>query len=72
MIANISCDFTEADESLATCRFAQRVACIQQDARVNEELDAAAVIANLRRRMDEMEARPHPPPTPGPDPYSGR
>jgi hypothetical protein len=41
MIANVSCDATELDESIATCRFAQRVACIKQNAKVNEELDPA-------------------------------
>ena len=55
MIANVSCDFTELDDAVATCRFAQRVACIKQTATVNEELDSAAVIADLKTRLETMK-----------------
>ena len=38
-------------ESLATCRFAQRVAQIKNEAVLNEELDPSLQIARLKREV---------------------
>ena len=35
MVATISAERTETEETLSTCRFAQRVALIQNDAFIN-------------------------------------
>lgn len=38
----------QTEESISTCRFAQRVSTIKNDARVNEDLDPAVMIRRLR------------------------
>ncbi|MEQ2211704.1 Kinesin- protein 6, partial [Xenoophorus captivus] len=43
MIATIAVDKRNLDESISTCRFAQRVALIKNEAVLNEELDPALV-----------------------------
>jgi hypothetical protein len=41
------------DESISTCRFAQRVAMVTNELRVNEEVDPAAVIRRLKQQVRE-------------------
>lgn len=43
MIATCSVEKGNIDESISTCRFAQRVALIKNDATLNEELDPKLV-----------------------------
>ncbi|XP_070698913.1 kinesin-like protein KIF6 [Pempheris klunzingeri] len=51
MIATIAVDKRNLDESISTCRFAQRVALIKNEAILNEELDPALLIARLKREI---------------------
>lgn len=44
MIANASADESELEESIATCRFAARVALIKNSISKNEAVDPALVI----------------------------
>ena len=46
MIATCSVEKGSIDESISTCRFAQRVALIKNDAMLNEELDPKLVRNN--------------------------
>ena len=48
MIATINPEASHTDESLSTCRFAQRVALIKNKAVVNEDVDPSVVIGKLR------------------------
>ena len=41
-------------ESISTCRFAQRVAMIKNDVMLNEELDPKLMIAKLQRTVQEL------------------
>ena len=41
-------------ESISTCRFAQRVAMIKNDVMLNEELDPKLMIAKLQRTGQEL------------------
>ncbi|KAG5461110.1 MAG: hypothetical protein BJ554DRAFT_6747, partial [Olpidium bornovanus] len=43
-------------ESISTCRFAQRVALISNNATLNEELDPRLVIARLKRQIAQLKA----------------
>ena len=51
MIATVSMEKKNISESLATCRFAQRVAMIKNEAVLNEELDPQLQIARLKREL---------------------
>ena len=51
MIATISLEKRNLQESLATCRFAQRVAQIKNSPVLNEELDPTLQIARLKREV---------------------
>jgi kinesin family protein 6/9 len=51
MIATISPDAVHTDESLSTCRFAQRVSLIKNKATVNEDLDPSMVIKRLKAEL---------------------
>uniref|UniRef100_A0A8C4RJ98 Kinesin-like protein n=1 Tax=Erpetoichthys calabaricus TaxID=27687 RepID=A0A8C4RJ98_ERPCA len=55
MIATVSADKKNIDESISTCRFAQRVALIKNEAVLNEELDPALMIARLKREVQELK-----------------
>ncbi|XP_056151323.1 kinesin-like protein KIF6 [Lampris incognitus] len=55
MIATISVDKRNLEESISTCRFAQRVALIKNEAVMNEELDPALLIAGLRREIQSLK-----------------
>jgi kinesin family member 6/9 len=43
-------------ESISTCRFAQRVALISNIAQINEEVDPKLVIARLKREIVRLKA----------------
>lgn len=51
MVATINPESTETDESLSTCKFAQRVARIENNAMVNEEQDPALLIRRLKTEV---------------------
>ncbi|XP_070776779.1 kinesin-like protein KIF6 [Enoplosus armatus] len=55
MIATMAADKRNIDESISTCRFAQRVALIKNEAILNEELDPALLIARLKREIQSLK-----------------
>ncbi|KAL7533312.1 hypothetical protein ACHAXR_005166, partial [Thalassiosira sp. AJA248-18] len=59
MIAAISPEPNQTDESISTCHFAQRVALVKNSASVNEEVEPGLVIqrlrAEVRRLREEVE-----------------
>ncbi|KAI3367971.1 hypothetical protein L3Q82_026797 [Scortum barcoo] len=55
MIATMAVDKRNLDESISTCRFAQRVALIKNEALLNEELDPALLIARLKREIQSLK-----------------
>ncbi|XP_034381017.1 kinesin-like protein KIF6 [Cyclopterus lumpus] len=55
MIATVAVDKRNLDESISTCRFAQRVALIKNEAIQNEELDPALLIARLKREIQSLK-----------------
>ncbi|XP_030854411.1 kinesin-like protein KIF6 [Strongylocentrotus purpuratus] len=55
MIATCSVEKKNIDESISTCRFAQRVALIKNDAVLNEELDPKLMIAKLKMEISELK-----------------
>ena len=42
-------------ESISTCRFAQRVALIKNEALINEELDPKLIINRLKKEVEELK-----------------
>ena len=46
---------TRFQESISTCRFAQRVAMIKNDAVLNEELDPKLMIEKLKREIAQLK-----------------
>ncbi|XP_025103879.1 kinesin-like protein KIF6 isoform X2 [Pomacea canaliculata] len=54
MIATCSMEKKNMDESISTCRFAQRVAMIRNDVMVNEELDPKLLIMKLRQENKDL------------------
>ncbi|KAJ8289574.1 hypothetical protein GJAV_G00002830 [Gymnothorax javanicus] len=55
MIATVSVDKRNIDESISTCRFAQRVALIKNEALLNEELDPQLVIIRLKKEIQTLK-----------------
>ncbi|XP_065681855.1 kinesin-like protein KIF6 isoform X2 [Hydra vulgaris] len=55
MIATISIDKNNIDESISTCRFAQRVALIKNNAFLNEELDPKLLIMKLKQEILDLK-----------------
>ncbi|KAM9467074.1 kinesin-like protein KIF6 [Clarias gariepinus] len=51
MIATLSVEKRNVDESISTCRFAQRVAMIKNEALLNEELDPSLLIIRLKKEI---------------------
>eukprot|EP00520_Triparma_pacifica_P006766 CAMPEP_0118637634 /NCGR_PEP_ID=MMETSP0785-20121206/3254_1 /TAXON_ID=91992 /ORGANISM="Bolidomonas pacifica, Strain CCMP 1866" /LENGTH=447 /DNA_ID=CAMNT_0006528827 /DNA_START=3 /DNA_END=1343 /DNA_ORIENTATION=+ len=51
MVATISPDERNTDESISTCNFAQRVALIKNEAVVNEDLDPELLIRRLKGEL---------------------
>ncbi|XP_066559500.1 kinesin-like protein KIF6 isoform X2 [Amia ocellicauda] len=54
MIATVSVERRNLDESISTCRFAQRVALIKNEALLNEELDTGLLIVKLKREIQAL------------------
>lgn len=54
MIATINPEAAHTDESLSTCRFAQRVSLIKNKASVNEDMDPSMVIRRLKSEILEL------------------
>jgi kinesin family member 6/9 len=42
-------------ESISTCKFAQRVALVKNEALINEELDPKLIIDKLKRELEELK-----------------
>ncbi|XP_030303717.1 kinesin-like protein KIF6 [Calypte anna] len=55
MIATLSMDKRNIDESISTCRFAQRVALIKNEAVLNEEIDPTLMIVQLKKEIQELK-----------------
>ncbi|NXN22689.1 KIF6 protein, partial [Nycticryphes semicollaris] len=55
MIATLSIDKRNIDESISTCRFAQRVALIKNEAVLNEEMDPRLMIVQLQKEIQELK-----------------
>uniref|UniRef100_A0A8B9G3D5 Kinesin-like protein n=1 Tax=Amazona collaria TaxID=241587 RepID=A0A8B9G3D5_9PSIT len=55
MIAMLSIDKRNIDESISTCRFAQRVALIKNEAVLNEEVDPRLIIVQLKKEIQELK-----------------
>ncbi|XP_026085153.1 kinesin-like protein KIF6 isoform X1 [Carassius auratus] len=55
MIAAVSVEKRNTGESISTCRFAQRVALIKNDALLNEELDPALLIVRLKKEIQSLK-----------------
>ncbi|CAN0399691.1 unnamed protein product [Lampetra fluviatilis] len=54
MIATLAVDKRNIDESISTCRFAQRVALIKNEAILNEEVDPRLVIVRLKKEIQQL------------------
>jgi len=54
MIANVWGDDSQLDETLSTCRFAQRMARIQNEVSVNVVKDDAKLVVHLEREVREL------------------
>ena len=55
MIATVNTSEQQLDESISTCRFAQRVAMISNVVMVNEELDPKLVISRLKQEIRDLK-----------------
>ncbi|XP_067841264.1 kinesin-like protein KIF6 isoform X3 [Heptranchias perlo] len=55
MIATISVDKRNLEESISTCRFAQRVALIKNEAILNEEIDPRLMIIRLKKEIQQLK-----------------
>eukprot|EP00041_Stephanoeca_diplocostata_P016172 m.315831 g.315831 ORF g.315831 m.315831 type:complete len:798 (+) comp20281_c0_seq2:165-2558(+) len=56
MIATVNVQRGNIDESISTCRFAQRVAMIQNTATLNEEVDPSVLISRLKAEVERLKA----------------
>lgn len=54
MIATATTAGDQLDESISTCRFAQRVAMVANNAQVNEELDPSLIIRRLKQEVKDL------------------
>eukprot|EP00873_Tetraselmis_striata_P011712 jgi/Tetstr1/431976/TSEL_021453.t1 len=55
MIATVCTRSDQIDESISTCRFAQRVAMVSNKVMVNEELDPSLVIKRLKAEIKDLK-----------------
>ncbi|XP_072266412.1 kinesin-like protein KIF6 [Pyxicephalus adspersus] len=55
MIATLSMEKRNIDESISTCRFAQRVALIKNEALLNEEIDPQLMIVRLKKEIQALK-----------------
>ncbi|KAG2496239.1 hypothetical protein HYH03_005837 [Edaphochlamys debaryana] len=54
MIATVTSAGDQMDESISTCRFAQRVAMVRNTVMLNEELDPSLIIRRLKQEVREL------------------
>ncbi len=54
MVATINAEAVHTDESVSTCRFAQRVALIQNEAKLNEAVDPTLVVKRLKSEIKQL------------------
>jgi len=55
MVATVSAERKHFEETVSTCRFAQRVSLIRNTAEVNETMDADVVIARLKKELNDIK-----------------
>ncbi|KAL1525694.1 hypothetical protein AB1Y20_020543 [Prymnesium parvum] len=55
MVATMSSEAVQLDETISTCRFAQRVALIANKLEINEEVDPKLLIARLKAEVRELK-----------------
>ncbi|NXD27149.1 KIF6 protein, partial [Spelaeornis formosus] len=55
MIATLAVDKRNIGESISTCRFAQRVALIKNEAVLNEEIDPRLMIIQLKKEIQDLK-----------------
>lgn len=55
MVATMSSEANFLDESISTCRFAQRVGLVANEVRVNEEVDPQVMIRKLKKENAELK-----------------
>ena len=55
MVATVSPELHHLDETVSTCRFAQRVSKIKNQPKVNEEVENQLVIEQLRTELDKIK-----------------
>ncbi|XP_078398840.1 kinesin-like protein KIF6 [Cetorhinus maximus] len=55
MVATLSVDKRNLEESISTCRFAQRVALIKNEAILNEEIDPRLMILRLKKEIQQLK-----------------
>jgi len=56
MIATISAEKDDIEESISTCKFAMRVALIKNSLLKNEAVDPLLIIEKLKRENEELKA----------------
>ena len=56
MVATVSAEADQTEESISTMKFAQRVALIKNSAIVNEEMDPTLMIARLKGEVAALKA----------------
>lgn len=59
MVANMSSDEQQLDETISTCRFSQRVALIANKLEINEEVDPKLLIARLKAEVRATPSHTH-------------
>ena len=55
MVATIASEQQQIDESISTCRFAERVAMVRNVVAVNEEVDPTLVIRRLKAEIRDLK-----------------
>ncbi|PNW88606.1 hypothetical protein CHLRE_01g036800v5 [Chlamydomonas reinhardtii] len=55
MVATINSAQDQLDESISTCRFAQRVAMVRNTVLLNEELDPSLIIRRLKQELRDLK-----------------
>ncbi|EFJ44922.1 Kif6 type kinesin-like protein, partial [Volvox carteri f. nagariensis] len=55
MVATVNAAQDQLDESISTCRFAQRVAMVRNTVMLNEELDPTLMIRRLKQEVRELK-----------------
>jgi len=55
MVATVSPDYENIEETISTCRFAQRVGQLENEIRRNEKLDLEVVVRRLENEKSELK-----------------